>query len=41
MRSYPRPGRWLRGDEIELVVLETVERLDGAASVDIERETRA
>ena len=40
MRSYPRQGRWLRGEEIELVVLETVERLDGAASVDIERETR-
>ena len=40
MRSYPRPGRWLRGEEIELVVLETLERLDGAASVDVERETR-
>ncbi|TML57118.1 MAG: hypothetical protein E6G22_16085 [Actinobacteria bacterium] len=40
MRSYPSLGRWLRGEEIELVVLEAVERLDGAASVDIERETR-
>ena len=40
MRSYPWPGRWLRGEEIELVVLEAIERLDGAASVDIERETR-
>ena len=40
MRSYPRPGRWLRGEEIELVVLETLERLDGAVSVDVERETR-
>jgi hypothetical protein len=40
VRSYPLPGRWLRGEEIELVVLEAVERLDGAASVDIERETR-
>ena len=34
MRSYPRSGRWLRGEEIELVVLEALERLDGAASVD-------
>ena len=40
MRSYPRPGRWIRGDEIELIVLEAVERLDGAASIDIEHETR-
>ena len=40
MRSYPKTGRWLRGEEIELVVLETLERLDGAASVDVERETR-
>jgi len=40
VRSYPRPGRWLRGEEIELVVLEALERLDGAASVDVERETR-
>jgi hypothetical protein len=40
VRSYPETGRWLRGEEIELVVLEALERLDGAASVDIERETR-
>ena len=40
MRSYPRSGRWLRGEEIEVVVLEALERLDGAASVDVERETR-
>ena len=38
MRSYPEAGRWLRGEEIELVVLEALERLDGAASVDVERE---
>jgi hypothetical protein len=40
VRSYPGAGRWLRGEEIELVVLEALERLDGAASVDVERETR-
>ena len=40
MRSYPKTSRWLRGEEIELVVLEALERLDGAASVDVERETR-
>jgi hypothetical protein len=40
VRSYPETGRWLRGEEIELVVLEALERLDGAASVDVERETR-
>jgi hypothetical protein len=40
VRSYPRPGHWLRGEEIELVVLEALERLEGAASVDVERETR-
>ena len=40
MRSYPETGRWLRGEEIELVVLEALQRLDGAASVDVERETR-
>jgi hypothetical protein len=38
--SYPRVGRWIRGEEIELVVLEAIERLDGAASIDIEHETR-
>lgn len=40
MRSYPETSRWLRGEEIELVVLEALDRLDGAASVDVERETR-
>jgi hypothetical protein len=40
VRSSPKPSRWLRGEEIELVVLEALERLEGAASVDVERETR-
>jgi hypothetical protein len=40
VRSYPEVGRWLRGEEIELVVLEALERLDGADSIDVERETR-
>ena len=40
MRSYPESSHWIRAEEVELAVLEAIEKLDGAASVDIERETR-